>query len=1005
MKQRLKLVGKISLAVLIVFLLLGLGIVWLTQNRDWLKATLIEGVETRLGQKCTLGQAELTFTPWPVLILTDVKSSGADFQFSCKHVVFEASLGKLLLGQVQPSYIELEEPKLTLATLPSRVKENTGGTFTLPSGCALLINQGSFVLSDARAPKISLTGLTCYFHTSFGQHLQGDLHLKNADIVDAEEQYHLSDLLFLGDIVLQDFWRSNSRFNVKVQVKNETWLPNCTLSTTVDKHAGDFEARSKISGHFAKDKQLLPFNFVSTCVLDDDTKILNFKETFFGLGERDKGSFQGSLNLAKKSLEGNLSLERVSLTEWLGFARDLPPGLQISLDTVSDAKINFVLDGKGLNAKHIEATCQGSTFVGTGGVPLWQTPVVTLDLQAKRVDLIKAIPEAAAILPKGLQFKHGYLAPVESATPTTSQNSVGYDIRLGAQYVDYGPLILSNVKVRIHPAKQSSDITLEAKAAFYDGKFTGKMLIGGEKDTTFAIEAQVQDANGAGLGKALPILPMRKGKWSAQAQITSLGTELAVFLKHLKGSAKVFCRQGELLLPQDTEAIVFSDLTASLLPLKSGQWERGMLGLDGTWKLSYEHRGDRINCETVGKIFFGKRGGNAGLEYANLPVQFSWKTAGELLVQGKMRLSQHLSQGKLQAQELILKGAHATYQGHAELLGTTMQGSGEVQVPDLKETLSSVGVNVNVPPNYSKLSCQMQWKMSTKSFDMHDVHLKTGFGSVKGSLSVPLGRSGSIDLRADLDFLDLDARLSELATDSKPLDLSFLNTVQLKGILSIADLNYKKIHLFQLRVPFTLNKSILNIPDFSAILYAGTLAGHAKLHLVKPYTLEFGGKLRHANIDWLARDNVENGSMAGQADVAGVFSAKFTKASDWPQCLQGTWNAKAFQGKYQALNRQGKPKGSPTKFSQAQASGKISDGIITSRDLFMQGSDFKVKGVGELDLKRETIDCRLEIDKRGVPLFPIYIEGKLNKTKTSIGAGQLLLNAIGGIFGKAFSIF
>ena len=138
--------------------------------------------------------------------------------------------------------------------------------------------------------------------------------------------------------------------------------------------------------------------------------------------------------------------------------------------------------------------------------------------------------------------------------------------------------------------------------------------------------------------------------------------------------------------------------------------------------------------------------------------------------------------------------------------------------------------------------------------------------------------------------------------------------------------------------------------------------------------------------------------MHGLANLAGAFNARFSSPSDWPNCLNGSWNLRVFNGRYQALDNRNRPSGSPTTFSLLQASGKVSKGLLTSRDVFLQGSDLKLKGTGEFNLNNQNIDCKFEVDKRGMPLFPIYIEGKLGKVKTSIGAGQFILNAIGGLF-------
>ena len=160
-----------------------------------------------------------------------------------------------------------------------------------------------------------------------------------------------------------------------------------------------------------------------------------------------------------------------------------------------------------------------------------------------------------------------------------------------------------------------------------------------------------------------------------------------------------------------------------------------------------------------------------------------------------------------------------------------------------------------------------------------------------------------------------------------------------------------------------------------------------------------------ANLADVARETMEDGLLEGSAQLSGTIRAAFTAFKDFPNCLWGKWQFRAEQGRFQALDKKKQPKGRPTLFSALTASGLIEQGILHSHDVVLAGDDLKLKGKGELNLMKKTIDCTFDVDKKGLPHFPIYIEGTLEKTKTSVGAGALILNAIGGIFTSIIGMF
>ena len=71
--------------------------------------------------------------------------------------------------------------------------------------------------------------------------------------------------------------------------------------------------------------------------------------------------------------------------------------------------------------------------------------------------------------------------------------------------------------------------------------------------------------------------------------------------------------------------------------------------------------------------------------------------------------------------------------------------------------------------------------------------------------------------------------------------------------------------------------------------------------------------------------------------------------------------------------------------------------MVHSGDFSLQGPGLKVHGGGWIDLNKETLDCNFTVNMKNLPDFPLRLYGSLHDSKTSIGAGKLILNTIGGI--------
>ena len=1020
--------------IVFVTLMIMAAALWLFTHQDFLQQQVIAGLEASLGQKAAVDDVAIIFTPRPVVVLHNLESQGALGSFSIPKVVFAPSLTSLLLARLEPAYLQCTSPRINLAELPKASSHGSIDPPELPRGCTLVIENGSFRLASAEHALMA-EGIDCYLKIRSGNELQGDLFVRSMQFAVANQSLCVEDFLFLGHIAPFDFERSDSRFDLKAMLRGPSWLHSMGVQATVGKKNGLWECASDIRAVFLQDDFPLPFSLKGLTKLTENKQTLHFESMALSLGFRDSGTFNGTYDSVRQSLDGRLHINHVSLTEWLGFARNLPAGLMRSLDHVTNAELDFHIDAQGLSVPKVSASCAGSEFSGQGGVKDWRKPVVFLDMQAPFVDLIRAIPEAGAILPHSPVYGHAALTP-EGDPSDDEPSSVGYDIRLGAASVAYGPLRIDHARVNIHPAgtkasfsaiepspstqpqgkkKLSQDILVDARAGFYDGQFLGCLALGGERDVRYAIKASFSDVNGQKLGRAMPVIPVRKGKWQAQAQVLSQGKVLETFLQQLRGQVRVDCRHGELHTPGSAKNLTFTALHGKLEPLRQGQWKSEKLFLDGLWKIELERNAMTVNMQLGGKIGFGVTSDGSGVEFQNLESKFSVQQGQgkEPKYWGEARLFWLPEKSQLRAQNSQITCKAGQFTGQAELaLGREafLTGKGEFSISDLGQLISIVSQNSpNIPAFLRKLKGQTSFEVKANSLRFTNLVCQTDLGPLHGAFGFDWSKKFTLLPELVLDNLATDKLMGTTKPKqgkSAPLDYQGIERLRILGSLVIKDLLFKGIHFFDVRLPIDLADAVCSLKGISGLLYQGRLNGQATLVFShKSIELQSNGELSGVSLAALARDAMRDAQMTGQAMLSGTIRAAFTSFSDWPGCLWGEWSFLAKDGSYQAMKSYARPHAKPTSFSTLSAKGTINQGVLQSKDVQFLGDGLKLTGKGELDLNKQSIDCTFEVDKKGMPYFPIYIEGTLDKTKTSIGAGQLILNALGGIFGAFFGIF
>ncbi|MBO4368941.1 MAG: hypothetical protein J5803_02400, partial [Desulfovibrio sp.] len=282
----------------------------------------------------------------------------------------------------------------------------------------------------------------------------------------------------------------------------------------------------------------------------------------------------------------------------------------------------------------------------------------------------------------------------------------------------------------------------DANARFYEGQLKGSLVLSGEDDVRYAIKVVLSEINGALLGRAMPIIPVRKGKWTASCAITSMGTTLDVFLKQLRGSARVDGKHGELAL-LGSKRLPFSSCQVKLDPLRSGQWRSSVLGLDGLWQCDLDQSVLKAHLEANGKIFFGKTKDKSGVEipgletHSKLVLKEASETDGKRpAIEGKGLLQWPSSQGGLRVTESTLRLPQGSFSGQL-LLGSqkesVLQIMGQWQMPDLSSCLGTLfGRRIALPSFLNEFTGKASLQLAGSLITLSEVEGKTKLGPLAG---------------------------------------------------------------------------------------------------------------------------------------------------------------------------------------------------------------------------------------------------------------------------------
>jgi len=1072
--SRLRLIMRIFLALLLTLSALAAGVVWLLQrNPQALADHYIEQLAARTGLTIRVESVNVALLPLPSLAVSNASVDGQGWKFTAAYATLRPDFLALLRGELRPRNITLLRPHLT-GSLPvalpqslaaagadtaaapaiappaptSPPKNNTildqllaavsdGDGALIPGRFRLAVAQGELNVAGTDGARLLASGLECDVEATAMTRLKGRLSCSALELQpQGQPASRLEHLSVEGKTDVSAPLLRTPKLSAKGTLRLPDWLARLNFAVNLQADEHGWMLGGDLEGDLREDEVLLPAHLTGSVAMHNRAdNLISLENLRLRLGPDDVG-LNGMLRLGgpdKFTIDGRLQLHRASLTEWLGFARNLAPGLQVALDELTEGTLDFSMDGNGLRVPHIEVTAAGSRFVGSGGVASWSHPEVALDLKAEVVNLGRAIPESVGVLPAEPQYGHDPLTPLPGRPVEPGEVGVDYNIRLGADRVDYGPIVLNNALVvikqgMVDPVTHLEDTLLLVDGALYGGSVKGDTILGGSPDTPYAIRLHLRDVNGDALAHDLPVMPVSGGKLRCDVDIMSQGKELDEFLSKLRGTVTARGERGRLRPPSNAGgksgavSTPFKTLDVAL-KARTAAWDQGRLGLEGQWSATIADDGMNADLDLNGRIWFsgdGKGGGN--MDFQALPGTLGITLSTEksfppqgLQAQVSGKFSCQAARNQLSASEAHIRALGAEITGSAQLGlgkdGLSWQGKAAAFIPDVEHTLRLLGaVPPSLPQSLRRVELDATFKGDPNSLSLSAFHASVDKNDISGSLGVDWRKELALRFKLTVPQLDLDRYMGpksasgktekpqpKKAEESKAWDLRFMRAFNAEGQVQVGQLTLWRLHTQNLHLKARLDNGVLRFESLGAKFYGAPLSTHGELRFNKGLTFNNALSVDGFDLSAASRDRGGSAALGGRGSVSSEVGAELTGSRQLPARLNGKWRVSVADGFYQSRDKEGRLKGKPTRFESAGSSGVLTNGIAKSGDFYLKGQDLKVNGGGWVNLNNETLDCNFTVNMKNLPDFPMRLYGSLDNSKTSIGAGKLLLNTIGGI--------
>ncbi|GAL09557.1 AsmA protein [Vibrio astriarenae] len=338
-------------------------------------------------------------------------------------------------------------------------------------------------------------------------------------------------------------------------------------------------------------------------------------------------------------------------------------------------------------------------------------------------------------------------------------------------------------------------------------------------------------------------------------------------------------------------------------------------------------------------------------------------------------------------------------------LGLKTSGNGEVIVDKAIETMSInsltvattlEGSSLPVSPLESNLAADISYQVSKGHLDFVLESFQALDTELNGKLAVTLDEIAKVRFSFHSPNIDLDSLLakmgpeqqgkgegstSEDAQSSKSSkeqepDLSVLKTLDVQGDVAIDKLKANNVKLDSVKTALKVNRGVAEITSLSANLYEGSIAANARLDANKaPANYTTKAAVKGVKVLPLLVDAADVDLLEGTGNIDIDLKGKSLTPTGIKQNLAGTVKINFADGAVHGINvaqliRENYAKFTgkkidgvdgpqKTDFSAMTATLKLNKGVVTTNDLAAQSPLLRVRGDGQANYLKETMDMTI----------------------------------------------
>lgn len=401
----------------------------------------------------------------------------------------------------------------------------------------------------------------------------------------------------------------------------------------------------------------------------------------------------------------------------------------------------------------------------------------------------------------------------------------------------------------------------------------------------------------------------------------------------------------------------------------------------------------------------------------------------------------------LQQEELILKNLHAaldmtTLTGELQLHNFSQpktEGKLAVDITSLKQQLNSLDIalpNSRDDDVLDNFSASLEFEADPKAFTGKNINLVLDQTKLMATTSITNFAAPEITFTGQADTLDLDRYLpvknqpkesgSEIpetvsANKKTPLPVKTFRNLNFNMDFNLDSLRVSNLSLTKVQLTSSAKNGIIELKPLSLDLYQGTITVQGSIDATREIpVLHIRKKFSGVALEPLLTDLTGKAEISGKADIDIDITTRGLDQNALSRNANGTMSLLLSDGSIKRLRilqtiRQAKAlinkealtsaaTDQPTGFATLSASGSITDGVFSNKDLLAESDLMKITGKGTIDLAAQEIDYLLtvfltdRIERQqetglvalGNKPIPYRIKGPLNDIQQSAAIEEML---------------